>query len=120
MAMSKKKITTKTKTVSKKKKVEVDKFEFTLTAAERLELLYLDARIKNAELSIRLNKKELQEQVTNLHNHYTKVLEALENDKTISKTELQQIKQAVEDKYEIKLEDYGFVEETGKLTKLPN
>ena len=104
---------------TKKDGEKVDKTEVTLTKGERLELLYYDARIKNAELSMRLHAKEVQEQITSLQARAAKVISSLESEKEVCREDLQQVKQTVEDKYEIKLEDYSFVEETGKLIKLP-
>lgn len=93
--------------------------EFYLAEEERLALLYYDARIKNTELSLRLQKLETQDRIKQLEVNLKNITDALNIDKTICKDRLKKLRDQVEEKYGIKLSEYSFFEETGKLTKLP-
>ena len=109
----------KTEEVKEEEKVEVppempwdNLEEFYLTEEEKFGLLYYDARIKNAELSLRLQKLDVRDKIRQLEFN-------LNVEKTICKDRLKQLRDQVEEKYKIKLSEYSFFEETGKLTKLP-
>ena len=93
--------------------------EFYLTETERLELLYFDARIKNNELSARLQKLDTQDKIRQLEANLKNITDTLNIDKTVCKGRLKKLRDQVEEKYGIKMSEYSFFEETGKLTKLP-
>jgi hypothetical protein len=111
--MAKRTNTKKKKATGKRTKKAPE--ELYLTVEEKTTLLYLDARIKNAELGIRLNETTFREQMRDLKASHFTTIRALEADKTAAKEELDQIKQAVEEKYKIKMSDYTFHAETGLL-----
>jgi hypothetical protein len=115
----------------KKEELEVVKVEFVdtdiyLLKEEKLELLYLDAVIKNLELSYRLKEREFNEMLIALQNKIAETqnkkildLTSLAEEKKIKNLELKTTKEAIEAKYGLKLSECSFDEFTGKLTVLP-
>jgi hypothetical protein len=100
--------------------------DFYLTKDERLELLYLDAVIKNLELSYRLKEREfneaivvLQSRITELQNRKTLDLSGLVEERKTKNRELNALKETIEAKYSFKLSECSFDEFTGRITIIP-
>ena len=144
-----KKITKKAKKTKKKEEVETvsdfDPFEeLYATNAERLTLLYCDARVKNAELAKRNREQELlllkndyqllilakildepdllMKRATVIHTEEKtkKLREELDAERDAANEEMKDEKAKVEERLGIKFSDHGFNEETGLFRRIPD
>lgn len=103
-----------------------EEHELYLLKEERLELLYLDAVIKNLELSVRLKDKEfndaialLQKRIGELQAQRATELNSLVEEKKTKIAELRVVKTSIETKYSFKLSECSFNEFTGQITVIP-
>ena len=107
---------------------EADEFDdFYLDEEDNLFLQLCDARIKNSELSRRLKEAEYKIQETRnnfslyqLRAQTDTISTQLRNEKDRVRQEMEAKRAEVEERFGIKLSDYSFDPETGRLTKLPD
>jgi hypothetical protein len=125
--MTKKKVQEVTEVIETEVVIE-ESFDsgFCLANEERLELLYLDAVIKNLELSARLKDKDfneaiqlLQKRIQELQSQKNIELNSLIEEKKTKLVELRNTKDKIETKYGFKLSECSFDEFTGRITIIP-